>query len=233
MRIFFMNEQRRPAAAAQIQLRRQKMLNEFEFERGLFIDLRGVGQRAGSALLFQFAQASARTASCPAWRWRRRNCAPRGGHRRPCSPATAASNCANCWVVCLRNNSTNSRRLSALPSVKSFRRSISTGGSSASGAAAAAATAAAGVLSAEASCATPAFNHVAHVLGADGLGQIIVHAGGEAFFPVALHGVRGHGDDDDAGLVIGMRRLLWRSRMARVASNPSISGIITSMKIKS
>src|ERR1039458_7035858 len=41
----------------------------------------------------------------------------------------AVSICANCLCVCLRNISTSSRKLSAFPSVRSFMRSMSTGGS--------------------------------------------------------------------------------------------------------
>src|SRR5208282_182313 len=39
-----------------LQLRRQKTLNEFEFARGIFVNLRGGGQRAGGALSFQFTE---------------------------------------------------------------------------------------------------------------------------------------------------------------------------------
>ena len=52
----------------------------------------------------------------------------------------------------------------------------------------------------------PMFENAADVLMADGFGEVIVHAGGEAFLAVALHGVGGHGNDGDAGLEVRRRR---------------------------
>ncbi len=43
--------------------------------------------------------------------------------------------------------------------------------------------------------ACPPFQDLEQLAGVDGLGQVVVHAGGEARFPVTFHGVGGHGDD--------------------------------------
>jgi ketosteroid isomerase-like protein len=40
----------------------------------------------------------------------------------------------------------------------------------------------------------------------DGLGQIVVHAGGDAQFAIAFHGIGGHGDD---GQVLALCRLAF------------------------
>ncbi len=64
--------------------------------------------------------------------------------------------------------------------------------------------------------------------GTDRLGDVGVHAGGQAALAVAFHRVRGEGDDWDVG--VGCPLL---ARMAFVAANPSMFGICTSIKIKS
>ncbi len=63
----------------------------------------------------------------------------------------------------------------------------------------------------------------------DGFGQVVVHAVLEASLPVARHGVGGEGDDDDLGV---LRLPELASRICRVASMPSMTGICTSMRIK-
>ena len=65
--------------------------------------------------------------------------------------------------------------------------------------------------------------------GADRLGEVVVHAGGEAALAVAFHRVGGQGDDR-AG---GVRVPFSAARMAAVASKPSISGICTSISTTS
>ena len=60
------------------------------------------------------------------------------------------------------------------------------------------------------------------------LGDVTVHAGGQAAFAVPLHGMGRH--RDDRHMVAGQ---FSRPRMAPVASKPSISGICTSMRIRS
>ena len=60
------------------------------------------------------------------------------------------------------------------------------------------------------------------------LGDVGVHAGLQATFPVALEGVGGHGDDRGMGAVAASR-----ARIAAVASKPSISGICTSISTRS
>ena len=61
-------------------------------------------------------------------------------------------------------------------------------------------------------------------LDADRLGDVIVHAGGEAHVAVALHRVGRHGDDARPFAPAIARR------SSRAASSPSISGICTSIK---
>ena len=63
---------------------------------------------------------------------------------------------------------------------------------------------------------------------ADRLGDIIVHARGQAAVAVVRQGVGGHGHDGDMP-ALALRR--WRIR--RVASKPSICGICTSMRTMS
>ena len=64
-------------------------------------------------------------------------------------------------------------------------------------------------------------------LDADRLGEVVVHAGGEAHLAVALHRVGGH--RDDARALAGCQRAVMR----RAASSPSISGICTSISTTS
>ena len=68
----------------------------------------------------------------------------------------------------------------------------------------------------------PAFERGLQLGDAHGFGDVIVHAGLQAFLAVADQGVAGHGDDARA-LVGGQR---WQ--ICRAASRPSISGICTS-----
>jgi hypothetical protein len=63
-------------------------------------------------------------------------------------------------------------------------------------------------------------------LEADGFGEVIVHAGGEAAFAVADHGAGGHGDDDAGGALLG---LLEAADLAG-GFEAVHSGIWTSMK---
>ncbi len=72
------------------------------------------------------------------------------------------------------------------------------------------------------------FERLDQPLDADRLGQVVVHAGGEADLAVALHRVGRHRDDARA-LV---RRPAAR-RCCRAASSPSISGICTSISTTS
>ena len=61
-------------------------------------------------------------------------------------------------------------------------------------------------------------------IDADWLADVILHAGGEAHFAVAFHGVGGHGND------VWLRDVGPDLRILRVASSPSISGICTSIR---
>ena len=184
MRIFFISRNCRHCLG-QTRLRREKFFHRRIFARGIFADFGRVRQRASRAFFFHRAHQLAE---------------PHHAQRRARARATvrhAADFVAPLRVqggfdllellasVCLKYISTSSRKLSALLSVKSFRRSISTGGS------------AIGRFNfwrgrnfgfnRRISRRTPFFNHAANVAGADRLGQIIIHAGGEAFFAVALH----------------------------------------------
>ena len=71
--------------------------------------------------------------------------------------------------------------------------------------------------------------HRVQLLRADGLGEIAIHVGGEAAFPVALHDEGGHGDDRLVAAGAGLRARgceSWRVM-------PSISGICTSISTRS
>jgi hypothetical protein len=61
-----------------------------------------------------------------------------------------------------------------------------------------------------------------------GLGDVPVHTGVQAALPVGGHGVRRQGQDGDSSAGYRSRR-----RISRVASNPSISGIWMSIRIRS
>jgi hypothetical protein len=54
-------------------------------------------------------------------------------------------------------------------------------------------------------CGQPAAEHRHEVFAQEGLGQVVVHAGGEASFAVAVHRQRGDGDDD-AGVAAALTR---------------------------
>ena len=58
------------------------------------------------------------------------------------------------------------------------------------------------------------------------LADVVVHAGLEARLAIAVHRVRGHGDDPRPAFGVP-------ARIRRVASSPSISGICTSMRTTS
>ena len=72
-----------------------------------------------------------------------------------------------------------------------------------------------------------AYERLDQPLDADRLGEVVVHAGGEAHLAVALHRVGGHRDDARP------RRAAPARVMRRVASRPSISGICTSISTTS
>jgi hypothetical protein len=76
----------------------------------------------------------------------------------------------------------------------------------------------------------PASDHGGQLLLGEGLRQVVVHAGGEAGFAVALQRVGGDGDDRQHPSAPGSRS---SRRIAAVAAKPSITGIWQSISTQS